>query len=43
MSFKTISGLAGVAPSYDAFILDLWGVVHNGHHPYPGEIGRAHV
>lgn len=36
MSFKIISGLAGVAPSYDAFILDLWGVVHNGHHPYPG-------
>lgn len=36
MSFKIISGLAGVAPSYEAFILDLWGVVHNGHHPYPG-------
>ena len=36
MSFKIIPGLAGVAPNYDAFILDLWGVVHNGHHPYPG-------
>lgn len=36
MSFKIISGLSGVAPNYDAFILDLWGVVHNGHHPYPG-------
>jgi HAD superfamily hydrolase (TIGR01459 family) len=36
MSFKIISGLAGIAPNYDAFILDLWGVVHNGHHPYPG-------
>ncbi|MZR29271.1 TIGR01459 family HAD-type hydrolase [Sneathiella litorea] len=36
MSFKIISGLSGIAPNYDAFILDLWGVVHNGHHPYPG-------
>lgn len=24
---------------YDAFILDLWGVVHDGIHPYPGVVG----
>jgi len=38
MSFKIISGLAGIAADYDAFILDLWGVVHNGHQPYPGAL-----
>ena len=38
MSFKIISGLAHVAPDYKGFILDLWGVVHNGHEPYPGAL-----
>lgn len=36
MSFRIIPGLAQIAPNYDAFILDLWGVVHNGLAPYPG-------
>ena len=36
MSFRIIPGLANIAPNYDAFILDLWGVVHNGLAPYPG-------
>ena len=36
MSPKFLTGLAGIAVNYDAYILDLWGVVHNGHHPYPG-------
>ncbi len=36
MSFRIISGLSEVADNYAAFILDLWGVVHNGLAPYPG-------
>ncbi len=36
MSPKFLTGLAGIAADYDAFLLDLWGVVHNGHTPYPG-------
>lgn len=31
-----IDGLAGIADRYDAFIVDLWGVVHDGKQPYPG-------
>jgi HAD superfamily hydrolase (TIGR01459 family) len=31
-----ISGLAEMAPDYDALILDLWGVIHGGVEPYPG-------
>ncbi len=38
MTFKIIPGLAGIASDYDAFILDLWGVVHNGREPYPGAL-----
>lgn len=33
---ESIDGLAAVADRYDAFIIDLWGVVHNGKQPYPG-------
>jgi len=29
-------GLSDIADSYDGFIVDLWGVVHNGVAPYPG-------
>lgn len=32
------AGLAGLANSYDGFILDLWGLVHNGIAPYPGAV-----
>ena len=28
--------VAPLAPSYDGFILDLWGVIHDGVRPYPG-------
>lgn len=28
--------LAGLADAYDGFIVDLWGVVHDGVHVYPG-------
>jgi HAD superfamily hydrolase (TIGR01459 family) len=31
-----LSGLAEIAGRYDGFILDLWGVVHDGVKPYPG-------
>ena len=33
---KRLAGLAPLAPGYDGFILDLWGVVHDGVQPYPG-------
>lgn len=31
-----LPGLAAVAARYDAFVLDLWGCVHDGIKPYPG-------
>ena len=31
-----LPGLAAVAGRYDAFVLDLWGCVHDGLKPYPG-------
>ena len=33
-----IGGLAEVARDYDGFIIDLWGVVHNGVAPYPAAL-----
>lgn len=33
-----LDGLGAIADRYDAFIVDLWGVVHNGERPYPGVI-----
>lgn len=33
-----MSGFADLAAQYDGFIVDLWGVVHNGVKPYPGAI-----
>ncbi|MFV3130010.1 TIGR01459 family HAD-type hydrolase [Niveispirillum sp. KHB5.9] len=33
-----IPGLAGIADRYDGFILDLWGVVHDGVKPYDGVV-----
>lgn len=33
---QIFAGLAPLAPRYDAFILDLWGVLHDGVQPYPG-------
>ncbi len=38
MSFKIVPGLSSFADNYDAYILDLWGVVHNGVKPYPGAL-----
>src|SRR5690349_7293210 len=33
-----IAGLGSLAPRYDGFILDLWGVLHDGYRPYPGAV-----
>ncbi len=36
MEIHLIRGISALAPSYDGFILDLWGVVHDGVAPLPG-------
>jgi HAD superfamily hydrolase (TIGR01459 family) len=36
MSLREITGMREIAAEYDGFVLDLWGVVHDGVHPYPG-------
>jgi HAD superfamily hydrolase (TIGR01459 family) len=33
---SVISGIGALADRYDGFILDVWGVLHNGLEPYPG-------
>jgi len=33
-----MSGFSSLAETYDGFIVDLWGVVHDGVKPYPGVI-----
>lgn len=35
---RILEGLAPVAEGYDGFVLDLWGVVHDGVKPYPGAV-----
>jgi HAD superfamily hydrolase (TIGR01459 family) len=37
-----MSGFATLAGHYDGFIVDLWGVVHNGITPYPGVLDCLH-
>ena len=36
MTVGLIDGMRTFAPRYDGFILDLWGVVHDGVAPFPG-------
>jgi HAD superfamily hydrolase (TIGR01459 family) len=36
MTLREIQGLREIAADYDGFVLDLWGVVHDGVQPYPG-------
>jgi HAD superfamily hydrolase (TIGR01459 family) len=38
MSITLLPHLSAVAGDYDGFVLDLWGVVHDGHKPYPDAI-----
>jgi HAD superfamily hydrolase (TIGR01459 family) len=33
-----LDGFSVIAPRYDGFILDLWGVIHDGVKPYPGAV-----
>lgn len=35
---RHLGGMAEIAPEYDGFVLDLWGVVHDGVEPYPGAV-----
>lgn len=35
MSLRLLRGLAEIADGYDGFILDLWGVLHDGSAPFP--------
>src|SRR6476469_3512308 len=34
-------GLSAFADRYDAFVLDQWGVLHDGANPYPGAIAAV--
>ena len=38
MAIRLLEGLAPVADAYDAFIIDLWGVLHDGGKPLPGTV-----
>ncbi len=38
MAVRLIDGLGALAPGYDGFILDLWGVIHDGMTPMPGAL-----
>ena len=38
MKTKLIKGLSEIQSEYDAFFIDLWGVIHNGVQLYPGAI-----
>ncbi len=42
MNISIVNGLAGMAGDYDLFILDLWGVVHDGVTVYPGAANCLH-
>lgn len=35
---SVLDGLSAIADQYDGFILDLWGVLHDGVRPYPGVV-----
>ena len=36
MTLREITGVREIAADYDGFVLDLWGVIHDGVKPYPG-------
>ena len=38
MKTELISGMAPLAGQYDAFVVDLWGTLHNGIEPLPGAL-----
>jgi ribonucleotide monophosphatase NagD (HAD superfamily) len=44
MTVPLLPGIAPLAERYDGFILDLWGVLHDGRHPMPGALDAlAHL
>jgi HAD superfamily hydrolase (TIGR01459 family) len=38
MTIRLLEGLGPVVDAYDGFIVDLWGVLHDGAHPLPGTV-----
>ena len=38
MSLRLLQGLGEITEGYDGFILDLWGVLHDGTAPFPGVV-----
>jgi HAD superfamily hydrolase (TIGR01459 family) len=36
MSLRILDGVRAVVADYDGFLLDLWGVLHDGSRPFPG-------
>ncbi|HTT78499.1 MAG TPA: TIGR01459 family HAD-type hydrolase [Stellaceae bacterium] len=38
MEIRVFAGMRELAPHYDGFIVDLWGVVHDGMRPLPGAL-----
>jgi len=40
---RRIAGLAEIADAYDLFLIDQWGVLHDGETPYPGAIEALRV
>ena len=38
METKLIKGLSQIQSKYEVFLIDLWGVIHNGVQLYPGAI-----
>ena len=43
MSIRFINGMRELAPEYDGFLLDLWGVVHDGVAPFPGVLDPERI
>jgi len=35
---QLVAGLAAIADRYDGYIVDLWGVIHDGVRPFPGAV-----
>ncbi len=35
---RFLDSIGQIADDFDAFIIDLWGVLHDGSHPYPGAV-----
>ena len=35
---KFVAGISDIKDSYDAFVTDIWGVLHDGSKAYPGAL-----